>query len=99
MDLRKVYGGTPVGTESRCDTCTYSRLIKGYSEKERIVYCDRLYDPIVIPFRVSECSDYADKRLPYIEDLEKTALIIEVRGKSAGFVPSERNSLQEQDDD
>ena len=99
MDLRKVYGGTPVGNESRCDTCTYSRLIKGYSEKERIVFCDRIYDPIVIPFPVAECSDYSDKRLPYIEDLEKTALLVEVRGRGAGFIPSERENLQKQDDD
>jgi hypothetical protein len=99
MDLRKVYGGTPHGTESRCDTCSYSRLIKGYAEKERIVYCDRLYDPVVIPFKVAECSDYADRRLPDLDYLEKNALIIEVRGKAAGFVPSERNNLPAQDDD
>ena len=99
MDLRKVYGGTPVGNESRCDTCSYARLIKGYAEKEKIVFCDRLYDPIVIPFKVSECSDYADKRLPDLDRLEKIALLVEVKGKTAGFVPSERNSLQEQDAD
>lgn len=99
MDLRKVYGGTPVGTASLCDSCVYSRLIRGYSERERIVYCDRLYDPIAIPFRVAECSDYSDKRLPHIDELEKIALTIEVKGRGAGFLVSERTSLQEQDDD
>jgi hypothetical protein len=99
MNLRKVYGGTPVGNESRCDTCTYARLIKGYSERERIVICDRIYDPIVIPFRVAECSDYSDRRLPDIEYLEKMALLVEVRGAGAGFVPSERPNSPERDDD
>ena len=98
MDLRKVYGGTPVGNESRCDTCAYVRLIKGYAAKERLIICDRFLDPIVIPFPVAECSDYADRRLPDIESLEKVALMVEVRGKSAGFVPSERPNLQQQDD-
>src|SRR5260370_908191 len=37
MSLRKVYGGTPIGTESRCDTCTHARIIQGYAESERII--------------------------------------------------------------
>jgi hypothetical protein len=46
MGLRKVYGGTPVGSESRCDTCVQARIIQGYAESERIVFCTSLYDPI-----------------------------------------------------
>jgi hypothetical protein len=88
-----------VGNESRCDSCIYARVIKGYSEKERLVFCDRAFDPILIPFRVAECSDYSDRRLPRIEHLEKLALLVEVRGAGAGFVPSERPNSQERDDD
>ena len=67
MSLRKVYGGTPVGSESRCDTCSHARIIQGYAESERIVFCDAMYDPIRIPFKVSQCSDYEDRRLPTLE--------------------------------
>jgi hypothetical protein len=82
MDLRKVYGGTPVGQASQCDTCVYARIIRGYSESEKITICDRIFEPIRIPFRVRECSDYVDKRLPCIEDLEDMAWLL--RSKSAG---------------
>jgi hypothetical protein len=73
MDLRKVYGGTPVGQASRCDSCVYARIIRGYAQSEKITICDRLFEPIRIPFPVSECTDYLDKRLPCIEDLEQMA--------------------------
>jgi hypothetical protein len=82
MDLRKVYGGTPVGQASRCDSCVYARIIRGYAQSEKITICDRLFEPIRIPFPVSECTDYLDKRLPCIEDLEQMAW--ELRSKSAG---------------
>jgi hypothetical protein len=88
MDLRKVYGGTPVGQASQCDTCVYARIIRGYSESEKITICDRLFEAIRIPFRVRECSDYVDKRLPCIEDLEEIAWQLRSKsaGKKAGFV-------------
>jgi hypothetical protein len=82
MDFRKVYGGTPAGNESRCDTCSFARVIQGYSENEKIVICDSLYEPIRIPFKVRECSDYLDKRLPRIRDMEEIAW--QIRSKSAG---------------
>lgn len=88
MDLRKVYGGTPVGQASQCDTCVYARIIRGYSESEKITLCDRIFQAVHIPFRVRECSDYVDKRLPCIEDLEDIAWQLRSKsaGKRAGFV-------------
>lgn len=88
MDLRKVYGGTPVGQASQCDTCVYARIIRGYSESEKITLCDRIFQAVQIPFRVRECSDYLDKRLPCIEDLEDIAWQLRSKsaGKRAGFV-------------
>jgi hypothetical protein len=82
MDLRKVYGGTPVGQASRCDSCVYARIIRGYAQSEKITLCDRLYEPLRIPFPVSEYTDYLDSRLPRIEDLEPIAW--NLRSKSAG---------------
>ncbi|MGE5321318.1 MAG: hypothetical protein ACM3SW_00550 [Actinomycetota bacterium] len=82
MDLRKVYGGTPVGQDSKCDTCVYARIIRGYSESEKITICDRIFEPVRIPFPVRDCSDYLDRRLPCVEDLEDIAWVL--RSKSAG---------------
>lgn len=88
MSIRKVYGGTPVGNESRCDTCTHARIIQGYAESEKIVFCNSLWDPIRIPFSVRQCSAYEDKRLPDIEDLEEIAWRLRTKsaGARAGFV-------------
>ena len=71
MSLRKVYGGTPIGNESRCDTCTHARIIQGYAESERIVICTGMYDPIRILFKVMQCTDYEDRRLPDFENMKE----------------------------
>ena len=100
MDLRKVYGGTPVGNDSRCDTCTHARIIQGYAESEKIVLCTSLYDPIRIPFKVSQCSDYDDKRLPSVQRMEDIAWFLRTKsaGNAAGFVfASDVKSAEEQD--
>ena len=89
MDLRKVYGGTAIGQDSRCDSCVFARVIRGYSESECITLCDRLYEAIRIPFKVRECTDFVDKRLPRIEHLEDIAWVLRSKsaGSRAGFGP------------
>ena len=82
MSLRKVYGGTPVGNESRCTTCVSARIIEGYAESERLAFCDAMYPPTRIPFNVRQCSMYEDKRLPDFEEMKEFAW--ELRSKSAG---------------
>jgi hypothetical protein len=84
MSLRKVYGGTPVGNESRCVTCANARIIEGYAESERLVFCDAIYPTMRIPFNVRQCSMYEDKRLPKFSQMEKIAW--EIRSKNAGAV-------------
>lgn len=87
MDLRKVYGGTSVGQASRCDSCVFARIIRGYAQSEKITICDRIFHPLHIPFPVMECSDYLDKRLPCIEDLEEIAWNLRSKSttRTAGF--------------
>jgi hypothetical protein len=89
MDYRKVYAGKPDRERgSLCDTCVYSRMIRGYAESEHIGICDRLFEPLVIRFRVRECSDYADKRLPSVESMREVAwmLVTNKPGRPLGFV-------------
>ena len=92
MSLRRVYGGTPIGNESRCETCTHARIIQGYAESEQIVFCNSLWDPIRIPFKVRQCSAYEDKRLPDVEDLEEIAwpMTSASAGRRAGFALARR---------
>ena len=92
MNYRGIYGGTAVGTASKCDTCIYSRIVRGYAESEHITLCDRSFDqPLQISFKVRECSDYADKRLPDVEEMKKIAwmLVTKSAGKPIGFVSAE----------
>ena len=102
MSLRKVYGGTPIGSESRCDTCTHARIIQGYAESERIVICTGMYDPIRIPFKVMQCTDYEDRRLPDFDNMKEIAW--QIRSKSAGSVagfvtaPEETDPRDQQSD-
>ena len=103
MSLRKVYGGTPIGNESRCDTCTHARIMQGYAESERIVICTGMYDPIRIPFKVMQCTDYEDRRLPDFENMKEIAW--QIRSKSAGSVagfvtvPEETDSRDQQNEE
>lgn len=98
MDLRKVYGGTPVGQASRCDSCVYARIIRGYAQSEKITICDRLYEPLRIPFAVSECTDYLDSRLPRIDDLIPIAWDLRSKsaGKTAGFCVTGVSNLEDE---
>jgi hypothetical protein len=88
MTYRKVYGGTPVGTESRCDTCIYGRIIQGYAESERIVLCRATEPPVSVPFKVAECTTYEDKRLPCYWEMQKIAWDVRPKGSvtKTGFV-------------
>src|SRR5215470_73763 len=101
MNYRGVYGGTKVGTESLCDSCVYARIIRGYAESERIAICDRLFEPMRIPFKVSECSDYSDKRLPAVEDMEKIAwmMVTNKPGRPVGFVSAAEFQALRNDDE
>lgn len=98
MSLRKVYGGTPIGNESRCTTCVNARIIEGYAESERLVFCDAMYPPTRVPFNVRQCSMYEDKRLPAYEEMKKFAWEIRTKsaGARAGFVTVPDDDLQKQ---
>ena len=88
-----------MGNESRCDTCVSARIIQGYAESERIVFCDATYPTARIPFKVMQCSMYEDRRLPDFENMKAIAWQIRTKsaGNIAGFVtvPDESEELPE----
>lgn len=51
--------------ESRCDTCSYARIMRGYMKAEKVTFCGRVAEIFRIAFPVSECTDYHDKRIPF----------------------------------
>jgi len=86
----KVDGGTPRHDgESLCDTCRWSRIIRGRTLDEEIVHCDASHmTPLRITFKVTSCSDYTDSRLPSYHELVQQAWILRpgTKRRAAGFV-------------
>lgn len=84
----RVKNGTPVGTDSLCETCRSSLILRGYRETETVVYCVYNYDNMfIVPFKVRDCSGYCDKTVLSRCEMEDIALIINetTSAKPAGF--------------
>src|SRR5579859_1552616 len=60
MVIAKLPIVAPLGA-SLCESCTHARLVKGHQERQQIVVCTRYFDPVLVPFAVQACSDYAQK--------------------------------------
>ena len=86
----KVQGGTPVGGESSlCATCRCSTIVRGRRLDEELVLCSALgLHGIQITFKVTSCSDYADRRTPSYMEMMQDAWILQPgsRKRPAGFV-------------
>jgi hypothetical protein len=86
----RVEGGTPLHAgESLCETCRWSRIIRGRTLDEEIVHCDASHMvPMRITFKVTSCSDYSDTRVPSYHELVQRAWILRpgTKRRQAGFV-------------
>lgn len=86
----RVEGGTPLhGGESLCETCRWSRIIRGRTLDEEVVHCDASHlVPMRITFKVTSCSDYSDSRVPSYHELVQQAWILRpgTKRRRAGFV-------------
>jgi hypothetical protein len=81
-----IKGGTPVGSESLCKTCSYAQIMTGYRESELITICDNVHPHLVVPFAMYECTGYYDKNRPSWDDMRKFALEIDTGPiKPVGF--------------
>jgi hypothetical protein len=78
-------GATPVGNVSLCRSCRHAHVQLGYADSEIEVRCGFHYEnPRVVPFAVRECTDYTSKIVPTMYEMEKMALVIDVRRVRAG---------------
>lgn len=84
----KIKDGTPQGSETLCVTCRWAHIVKGFSASQEQIRCRWLSQDPFVPFPVSECSSYDDKRLPSKCDMEKIAwvLLTKKAGRTIGFV-------------
>ena len=86
MSKGYVKGGTPVGTESLCRTCSWAHIMRGYRESELITICDDVQPNLVVPFKVYECSGYNDRNKPTWDQMKKLAIHVSPGNpKPAGF--------------
>jgi hypothetical protein len=76
MGKTYVKGGTPVGSESLCKTCSHAHIMTGYRESEMVTICNSPYPTILVPFAIYECTGYYDKNRPTYADMQKFALHI-----------------------
>jgi hypothetical protein len=81
-----VKGGTPVGSESLCRTCSSAIIMTGYKESEMITMCTAPDPNIVVPFRIYECSRYYDRNRPTYTQMQKLAIHVDTGPmKPVGF--------------
>jgi len=70
------------GSVSLCNSCHWAHIQHGFAESEEAVLCVFLRPARMVPFKVSQCTDYTDKRIPSRRDMEEIAWIIPTkRGK------------------
>jgi hypothetical protein len=88
--LLKIDGGTPAnhGGKSLCESCKHSHVMRGFKDSQLVIMCgankntfgdSETYYPghHRVPFLVSACSGYNDKREVPLEAMKRLALIVE----------------------
>jgi len=79
-----VRNGTAAGSESLCRTCRHAHIQTGYADSEEEVRCGFFYDqPRLVPFAVSQCTDFLDKLSPTLYEMQKIAFVIDVKKPKA----------------
>ena len=86
MSKGYVKGGTPLGSESLCKTCTNAHIMTGYRESEMVTMCNGVHPNIVVPFNIYECTGYYDKNKPSYMQMQKLAIHVSPENaKPVGF--------------
>ena len=88
----RIKGGTPEEGTTLCVTCSYGLVRRGFSAAQEEIVCRATRPTERIPFRIRECSEYEDRRLPNLYSMQKIAWILLTKsaGRSIGFVTSDR---------
>ena len=79
--------GKLLTSESLCNSCYWAHIQRGFAESEEIILCAFLRPAHTVPFKVSYCTDYRDKRVPSKAEMEEIAWIIRKKdvNRQVGF--------------
>lgn len=81
-----IKGGTPIGSDSLCRTCSYAHIMRGFRESEMVTMCNEVHPNIVVPFAVHECTGFYDKNRPSWKQMEDLAInVVPAPIKPVGF--------------
>jgi hypothetical protein len=88
-------------TESLCNSCYWAHIQRGFAESEETILCAFLRPARLVPFKVSMCTDYNDKRVPSKSDMEEIAWIIRTKdvNRQVGFTKLEAEDETEKEDE
>lgn len=79
MTVIRIRYRTPHGVVSLCNSCYWAHIQRGFAESEETVLCAFLRPARSVPFKVSQCTDYEDRRIPSKRDMEDIAWIIRTK--------------------
>ena len=101
MGVIKIRNGRPQLTESLCNSCYWAHIQRGFAESEEVILCAFLRPARLVPFKVSQCTDYNDKRVPSKTDMEEIAWIIRTKdvNRPVGFTQKETDDESEKEDE
>jgi len=96
----KVKGGTPQGAETLCRSCRWAHIVRGFGVSQERIHCCWIAHNPRVPFSVSQCNSYDDKRIPSKRDMEKIAWVLMTKkaGRTIGFVTAKQFREIEGDD-
>ena len=96
-----IRNGRPVTSESLCNSCYWAHIQRGFAESEEVILCAFLRQPHTVPFKVSYCTDYRDKRVPSKADMEEIAWIIRTKdvNRPVGFSNAAEEKEEKQEDE
>ena len=103
MGKINIKNGTPVGSASVCESCCFAQIMRGFRESELLVYCNYPTPSIVVPFKLTDCTNHYDKNRPTWKQMEDLAIEIKRSNsmKPAGFnlvtIPSIDDDEEEND--
>jgi hypothetical protein len=83
-----IKNGKPQTSDSLCNSCYWAHIQRGFAESEETILCAFLTPARLVPFKVQQCTDYNDKRVPSKRDMEEIAWIIRTKdvNRQVGFI-------------
>ncbi|HLV89226.1 MAG TPA: hypothetical protein VKV39_19740 [Candidatus Sulfotelmatobacter sp.] len=92
-----IRNGKALVSESLCNSCYWAHIQRGFAESEEIIRCAFLRPARLVPFKVSQCTDYNDKRVPSKQDMEEIAWIIRTKSinRQVGFTKETESNSEE----